>query len=442
MSMNTLRGLGWDWRENGVVLKVQTASGQTMQQEVFVPLNRVWKEFAGEFAAVGCPLPMAVGEPLTVGGLFSSIAHAVSSAAKGVAKGVSSVAKATGVTAVTKAAAKVAKVATNYAQHAVSALGKIPVIGPLANAAGNLMLLPANTVNQLAAGDRIDRVALGSLKSALANVKAIAPYAQTVLSFVPGVGQGLSGAIGASMALAAGQSISDALLAGVKGAIPGGPLAQAAFSVASDVMQGKQITTIAINALPGLSPQAKAAMLQGLDAAKRLAKGEKVSQVVIDAALKQLPPEAQKAVQIGAAIGQAKSIQDAARAAAGAATGLVSNVQKGVAAAAQIKALPPGIKAPAHLVAAVHSATQARNTLANVAQQAKAGNTAAHQIATAANILTRNPVNLTRVGLPAQVVPMYIGAPLAHHHRQARAHHARHHAHVRGGLAHWHARSA
>src|SRR6478752_497453 len=117
MSMNTLRGLGWDWRENGVVLKVQTASGQTMQQEVFVPLNRVWKEFAGEFAAVGCPLPMAVGEPLTVGGLFSSIAHAVSSAAKGVAKGVSSVAKATGVTAVTKAAAKVAKVATNYAQH-------------------------------------------------------------------------------------------------------------------------------------------------------------------------------------------------------------------------------------------------------------------------------------------------------------------------------------
>src|SRR6478752_2669864 len=396
MSMNTLRGLGWDWRENGVVLKVQTASGQTMQQEVFVPLNRVWKEFAGEFAAVGCPLPMAVGEPLTVGGLFSSIAHAVSSAAKGVAKGVSSVAKATGVTAVTKAAAKVAKVATNYAQHAVSALGKIPVIGPLANAAGNLMLLPANTVNQLAAGGRIDRVALGSLKSALANVKAIAPYAQTVLSFVPGVGQGLSGAIGASMALAAGQSISDALLAGVKGAIPGGPLA----------------------------------------------KGEKVSQVVIDAALKQLPPEAQKAVQIGAAIGQAKSIQDAARAAAGAATGLVSNVQKGVAAAAQIKALPPGIKAPAHLVAAVHSATQARNTLANVAQQAKAGNTAAHQIATAANILTRNPVNLTRVGLPAQVVPMYIGAPLAHHHRQARAHHARHHAHVRGGLAHWHARSA
>src|SRR6478752_1725708 len=408
MSMNTLRGLGWDWRENGVVLKVQTASGQTMQQEVFVPLNRVWKEFAGEFAAVGCPLPMAVGEPLTVGGLFSSIAHAVSSAAKGVAKGVSSVAKATGVTAVTKAAAKVAKVATNYAQHAVSALGKIPVIGPLANAAGKLMLLPANTVNQLAACGRIDRVALGSLKSALANVKAIAPYAQTVLSFVPGVGQGLSGAIGASMALAAGQSISDALLAGVKGAIPGGPLAQAAFSVASDVMQGKQITTIAINALPGLSPQAKAAMLQG----------------------------------IGAAIGQAKSIQDAARAAAGAATGLVSNVQKGVAAAAQIKALPPGIKAPAHLVAAVHSATQARNTLANVAQQAKAGNTAAHQIATAANILTRNPVNLTRVGLPAQVVPMYIGAPLAHHHRQARAHHARHHAHVRGGLAHWHARSA
>lgn len=436
MSMNTLRGLGWDWRENGVVLKVkvQSADGKTVVQEVFVPLNRVWKEFAGEFAAVGCPLPMTVGEPLTVGGFFSSIANAVSSAAKGVAKAAGSVAKATGVTAITKAAVKVAKVATNYAQHAVSMLGKIPLIGPLVGAAGNLMLLPANAVNQLAAGGRIDKVALGTLKAAISNVKAIAPYAQTVLSFVPGVGQGLSGAIGASMALASGQSISDALVAGVKGAIPGGPLAQAAFSIASDAMQGKKITTIAINALPGISQQAKAQLLQGVDAAKRLAKGEKVSQVLIDQALKQLPPAAQKAVQIGAAMGQAKSIQDAARAAAGAATGLVSNVQRGVAAAQQLQRLPHGMRAPAHLVAAVQTATKARQTLATVQQQARAGNTAAHQIATAASILAKHPANLTRVGMPAQVVPMYIGAPLAHHHRA--------HEQVRGGLNSWHCRTA
>jgi hypothetical protein len=38
------------------------------------------------------------------------------------------------------------------------------------------------------------------------------------------------------------------------------------------------------------------------------------------------------------------------------------------------------------------------------------------------------------VGLPAQVVPMYIGAPLSHHHRA--------YEHVRGGLSNWHCRTA
>lgn len=425
MTMHTLRGLGWDWRENGVVLKVkvQAAGGRIVSQEVFVPLNRVWHEFAGEFAAVGCPLPMMVGEPLTVGGFFKSLGSALKSVAKGVAKY-------TGTTAITKAAVKVSKIAVNYAQKAVTALAKIPIIGPLANAMGSLILLPASTMNALASGGRIDKVALGSLKSALSSVKAIAPYAQTVLSFVPGVGQGLSGAIGAAMALASGQSITQALMAGVKGALPGGPIAQAAFSIAADAMAGKPITTIAINAIPGLSAQAKNALMTGLDAAKRLAKGEKVAQVLVDSALHSLPPNIAKAVQIGASIAQAKSMQEAGLAAAGAATSLVGNLAKGTAAAAAIRALPSGLQPPAHLVQAVQKATAASNTLATVAAHAAAGNSAAKSIQTAAAILKKNPLQLLHIGMPAQVVPIYIGAPLEHHRRAV-------HQRVRGGRHHW-----
>lgn len=407
MGMQTVRGLGWDWRENGVVLKVkmQGDGGRIYQQEVFVPLSRVWKEFSQEFAAVGCPLPMTVGEPLSVGGFFSSIVSAVKSVAKPIAK-------ATGITAVTKAAAKVASVAANYAQHAVKGLGSIPLVGPLAKGAAGLMALPLSTVSALANGGRIDRVALGSLKSAIASVKEIAPYAQTVLSFVPGVGQGLSGAIGASMALASGQSISDSLMAGVRGAIPGGPLAQAAFSISADVLQGKPIVASAINGLPGVSPAAKVALLRGLQAAQGLARGQRVDQVLVDQALKQLPPAVAKAVQIGAAMGTAKGVQEAARAAAGAASGIAAQVQRGVAAANQLKALPAGMRAPVHLANAVQSATQAKATLGRVLVAAQQGNTAAKQIVAATRMLGGSPV---RVGLPAQMVPHYVGAPLSHH---------------------------
>lgn len=405
--LHTLNSLGWEWRENGAIV---TVGVDDRKIAVFIPLQKLWEIFNRSMVEhVGCPLALGVGDPFTVGGFFSSIAKAVSSVVKPVAK-------ATGITAITKAATKVASVATNFAKGAVNAtLGKIPVIGPLAKSAVSIMAAPSNLVTAIANGERIDKAVLNNLKQALKDVKQIAPYAQMVVSLVPGIGTGISAALGASLALASGQNITDALKAGVLSAIPGGPLVQTAAGFAADALQGKNIAASVLNNLP-ISPAARTALVQGLDAAKKIAKGQNVGTALLDGALKQLPPAYQKAVQIGVALGHAKSLQQAATGAVNAAVELSGNFKAGQAAAAALKALPAGVRAPAQLVSAVKQAEAARASMARVVSAAKQGNMAATQIVAA----LKNPLpkpSLARVGAPVQFVPLYIGAPLAHHRR-------------------------
>jgi len=51
----------------------------------------------------------------------------------------------------------------------------------------------------------------------------------SVISLVPGVGSGISAALGAAQALADGRPIDEAIVAGVRTAISGGPMAEMAF---------------------------------------------------------------------------------------------------------------------------------------------------------------------------------------------------------------------
>lgn len=192
------------------------------------------------------------------------------------------------------------------------AITSVPVVGPLAAATVSLETMPFKVGVQLAKGGRIDRVALGSLRSSIANVQTIAPYAQAVVSLVPGVGQGISGALGASLALAGGHSITDAMVEAVKGAMPGGPLAVAAFNVAHSLAKGDRLDTVALNALP-ISDAAKTALVRGIALTKDLANGKRVDASLIDAATKSLPANITKALQIGTALGHAISVQASAR---------------------------------------------------------------------------------------------------------------------------------
>lgn len=191
----------------------------------------------------------------------------------------------------------------------VNVLKRVPVLGPLVKSVHNLANMPVTMSQHILEGQRIDKVALNGLKDSIKEVKAVAPYVQTVISLVPGIGTGISGALGASLALASGHSISDAMIEGLKGALPGGPAAAAAFEVAKGVIKGDRIDTIAIHALP-IAPSAKDALLKGLSVAKDLASGKRVDRVLIDQATAALPPDIRKAVQIGTAIGNAAKLQE------------------------------------------------------------------------------------------------------------------------------------
>lgn len=191
-------------------------------------------------------------------------------------------------------------------------IGKVPVVGGGLKGVFDLTLnAPFQVAGKIANGDRIDQVALATLKSHVQSVKAVAPYAQTVISFVPVVGPGVSAGLGAGLALASGQPITAALAEGVKGALPGGALAKGIFDASAAVVQGKPIDQIVLSTLP-LDANSKKGLAMALDVTKRLSKGERVDKALIaqaDNAIKLLPIDAQKSFKIGTALAEAQKLQ-------------------------------------------------------------------------------------------------------------------------------------
>jgi len=376
-----IQRLGWEWRPDGlgqglgpgVVLAVKV-DGQTVR--AFVPLARVWLTFDEELGAVGCVGCASVGAPFTVGGLFSSITKAVSNAGKSVVKAV-----------VPKAIQKAATRVANTAKAAVRTVSRLPGVKQIASvykAGISLVTLPQQAALRILSGQRIDKAALGTLQTAVQNARTVAPYVQTVMSLVPGVGTGISAGLGGALALAQGQPISEALLAAVRSAVPGGPAAQAAFAVASGALQGRPIDQIAINALP-IDSASKAAITRGLALAKDVAAGKNVAAGVLDTALNSVPPQYRTAIQTGVAMGRARSLQGLATSAVHSAAGLVNTHAAGVAAAHQIAR---GARSPA-LMAAMQKASVAQNAMTHVVQQANRGNTQAASIMHAVSALRR-----------------------------------------------------
>jgi len=188
-------------------------------------------------------------------------------------------------------------------------INKIPVVGKPFGAVFRLTNAPIDLAVRISSGQRLDKAFIGHFKGQLADAKTVGPYAQTVVSFVPGVGQGISGAMGAGLALAEGRPINEALIAAVKGALPGGPAAQAAFNIAVSAAQGKPIDQIAINALP-LDDKTKKAISVGVNITKDLANGKRVDKAILTGVEKELPPQYQAALKTAVAIGAGKNIQD------------------------------------------------------------------------------------------------------------------------------------
>jgi len=138
-------------------------------------------------------------------------------------------------------------------------------------------------------GENILKAAEKAAQAGIGDVRKSLQFAAMVAPFVPGIGTGVAAALGAANALAAGQPITDALIAAARDAIPGGAVAQFAFDTAVNLAKGKRIDTALLDSararLPG-GPAAQAAF----DGALALAKGKNIQEALFSAAGRVLPP--------------------------------------------------------------------------------------------------------------------------------------------------------
>jgi outer membrane protein OmpA-like peptidoglycan-associated protein len=220
-------------------------------------------------------------------------------------------------------AAKTVGRAVESASHAVAdlsssvadTLGKVPLIGPgLKGLYGYTYGAAIASADNVVSGVRLDKVASRHFESQVQNVKQIAPYVQTIISLVPGIGPGISGAISAGLTLAQGRPIDEALVDAAAGALPGGAMARSMAKAAFAAASGKPLSEIAVSALD-MPPAAQEALKAGVRVASDLAQGKRVDKSVLDEANRQidrLPPELRTAAQVGVALGQGKNLQDIA----------------------------------------------------------------------------------------------------------------------------------
>jgi hypothetical protein len=208
---------------------------------------------------------------------------------------------------------------------------KIPVLGKPLAAAFDLGFTvsfgPAMAVGQIADGKRIDKAVLGQFKQELQDVKEVAPYVEMVMSFIPGIGTGISAMLAAGVALASGQPISVAIDDSMVAAVPGGAIAKAAYNVAKGginlALSGKKVTWQAladigvqgISDLASLPPVAKDAMLGTIDTAGQLIKGAKIDIAVgdglADTSSAYIGKAGANALKVGVAVTHAKFLQGA-----------------------------------------------------------------------------------------------------------------------------------
>ena len=192
-------------------------------------------------------------------------------------------------------------------EGAVSGVIKhVPIIGgpihSILDKTFHLAMAPSNMVVAIAEGDsRIDHAVLNSLKEQVKEFQQLAPYAEMIVSLVPGVGQGIGAALAAGVALSEGQPISGILKAGLMGAIPGGPLVQAAIETGVGIIQHvakgdkldfntlSQSAAGAASTALGLPPSDKNALIAGIAITGQIAKGRPIDKALTDGAISALP---------------------------------------------------------------------------------------------------------------------------------------------------------
>jgi hypothetical protein len=150
------------------------------------------------------------------------------------------------------------------------------------SAVSSVVTAPVTAVTAVARGDL--KGAAGALlspaKAAAQLAKTLGPVwdiAATGASFIPGVGTAVSAGMAGAAALGRGESLRDVALSAARGAVPGGPLGQAAFDVAVGMAKGgKRLDKVALDAARATVPGGalgKLAFDRGLRVVQSAARG-------------------------------------------------------------------------------------------------------------------------------------------------------------------------
>jgi len=149
--------------------------------------------------------------------------------------------------------------------HAVSSVGKAAYNATIKKVANTAVSVARAGVN-IAKGQNVLRSVGGVVRTATADLKVVGQYAGTV----PGIGTGIGALASGANAALSGKSLTDIAKATAVGAVPGGPLAQAAVSAAVNLTQkgieGHNMVKAAagelINAAASMAPPATQAMIR------------------------------------------------------------------------------------------------------------------------------------------------------------------------------------
>jgi peptidoglycan hydrolase-like protein with peptidoglycan-binding domain len=157
----------------------------------------------------------------------------------------------------------------------------------IAKTVGKMAVSPVSLVSDIAQGKNVLNSFASNIKDNLQNAKELAPYAQAVLSIVPGVGAGVNAAIAAGTALAHGQPITDALVSGLKNMVPGGPIAAQALDTAFKIAKGDNVLSSVLDAARNQVPEGPAKI--AFDTGVALAHGQNLQTALIQHGSKLLP---------------------------------------------------------------------------------------------------------------------------------------------------------
>jgi hypothetical protein len=200
-----------------------------------------------------------------------------------------------------------------------SASGKNVFQGAVRSLAGNpVARFYVDTAMATARGENVLKAMQKAAQGQIGDLRQSLQFAAMVAPFIPGIGTGVGAALAAANALAAGQPITEALIAAARGAVPGGAVAQLAFDTAINLAKGKNIGEALLNSarsrLPG-GPAAQAAF----DGALALAKGKSIQDAAFAAAGRLLPPSpyAADALSFVQKVASGQNIQRAALSTAG-----------------------------------------------------------------------------------------------------------------------------